>query len=68
MSAVDYLVGRHHVGESYLAVVRFVLNHLQGGRKAFLACDKESRRKLISHIVKTHKRNRNVYTRVMRGL
>jgi len=51
-------------GEGYLAAVRYVLSRLNGGRRAFFACDKESRRELISHIVKTHKHDRNIYSRM----
>lgn len=68
MSAVSMIVGRRSVGEDYLSVVRYVLSRLKGGRRAFLASDKESRRELLSHIIKTHRRNRNVYTQVTGGI
>ncbi len=68
MSVVSMIVGRRHVGEGYLSVVRYVLSRLRGGRKSFLACDRESRRELISHIIKTHRQNRRIYTQVTGGL
>lgn len=66
--AVMGIVSRRHVAEGYLSVVRYVLSRLKGGRKAFFAGDKESRRELIKHILKTHQYNRSIYIRVMGGL
>lgn len=68
MYALNHVVGSMPVSSDYLRVVRYVLSRLKGGRKAFLASDKESRRELIKNIIKTHQYNRNIYIRVMGGL
>lgn len=65
---IRMLVGRRHVGESNLRVVRYVLSRLAGGRRSFFKLARRQRRKLIKDIVREHAHNRRIYVQVMGGI
>jgi len=65
---IRMLVGRRHVGESYLSVLRYVLSRLIGKRKAFLKLSRTQRHKLVREVFRAHRANRAVYVRVMGGI
>lgn len=62
---VRQIVGRRHVGESYLEVLRHVLSKLKGGRKTWLRLPKFHRRHLIASVIQHHRENRVQYRQVM---
>jgi hypothetical protein len=64
---IRHLVGQVHVGTGYLGVLSFVLSHLVGGRKAFLALSRTQRHKFVRSVFNEHRNNRRVYAQVMGG-
>jgi hypothetical protein len=62
---VRQIIGRLHVGESYLAVLRHVLSKIKGGRKFWLKLPKFHRRHLIASVIQHHRENRVEYRQVM---
>jgi len=64
---IRQIVGRCHVGQSYLSVVRYVCSRLRHGRQTFLNASKDQRRLLIAMTIEQHKRNRAEYGDVMGG-
>ena len=62
---ISRIVGRQHVGESFLAVVREVLSCMKGGRKGWLKFPKHERRYAIAASIQHHKENRIQYRQVM---
>ena len=64
---VRQIVGRCHVGEDYLSVVRYVLSKLKGGRTAFFTVPRDERRYIIGSTLACHAENRNTYSAVMGG-
>lgn len=62
---VRQIVGRCHVGESYFAVLRYVLAKIKGGRKEWLRLPKFHRRHLIASVLQHHRENRIEYRQVM---
>lgn len=62
---VRQIVGRCHVGETYLEVLRHVLTKLKGGRKTWLLLPKLNRRHLIAAVIQHHRENRVLYRQVM---
>ena len=62
---VRQIVGRLHVGESYLEVLRHVLTKLKGGRKTWLQLPKFHRRHLVAAVIQHHRENRSLYRHVM---
>jgi len=62
---VNRMVGRLHVGESFLAVVRYVMSRMQGGRKGVLRDARFRRRYIIAAAIHAHMENRVLYRQVM---
>ena len=62
---VSRMVGRLHVGQSYLAAVRYVMSRMQGGRKYVLRDAKSTRRYIIAAAIHAHLENRIQYRQVM---
>ena len=58
---ISWLVGKCHVADSYLTVLRFVVSKIKGGVKTFRALSREERRKVISATFKAHKENRELF-------
>lgn len=64
---IRQIVARCHVGESNLAVIRYVVSRLKEQRKTFLAMKRQQRRKLIRDTISAHAQNRKLYRAVMCG-
>lgn len=62
---INRIVARLHVGQSYLAVVRYVMSRLQGKRKGVLRYAKHMRRYVIAAAIQAHAANRVEYRQVM---
>ena len=62
---VSRMVGRCHVGESILEVLRYVVSRLDGGRKGFLKLGRNTRRYVIAAAISAHEENRGLYRHVM---
>ena len=62
---VQRMVDRLHVGESYIAAVRYVMSRMQGGRKFVLGDAKTTRRYIIAATLHAHMENRIWYRQVM---
>ena len=62
---ISQIVVRCHVSESTLAVVRYVLSRMNGGRKGFLKNAKHRRRYAIAAAIQQHAENRVEYRQVM---
>jgi predicted transcriptional regulator len=62
---IGQIVGRCHVSESTLAVVRYVLSRMNGERKGFLKNAKHQRRYTIAAAIQQHRENRIEYRQVM---
>ena len=58
MSIVSNIVGRCHVYDSNLKVIRYVLSRMNPG--SFRKATRKQRRKLLREIIHTHKANRDV--------
>ncbi len=67
MPILSRIVGNCHVGESYLSVIRTVISKMREGHKTFKSLGPKSRRTILREIIKTHKRNRQLYQFVMTG-
>lgn len=59
------IIGRLHVGESNLAVIRYCLSRLRKG--AFRKMKKPLRRQFLQSCIRIHADNRALYLRVMGG-
>lgn len=59
------IVGRCHVGDSMLSVVREVIRKMPKGRKGWLQLNKSKRRYSIAASIQHHAMNRIVYRQVM---
>ena len=68
---MDYIirniVGRCHVGDGYLAVIRYAISRLKHKRRGFLAMSRPQRREFLRLCITTHAENRRVYIAVMTG-
>lgn len=64
---VRQIVGRCHVAQSDLSVIRYVVSRLKAGRETFLAMPRLSRKVFLKQIVACHRANRDEYDFVMRG-
>jgi hypothetical protein len=64
---IRMLVGQVHVGTPYLRVLRYVISHLQGRRRAFLALSRAQRHKLVRQVFSAHRANRRIYVQVTGG-
>lgn len=56
---IAMIVGRCHVGDSYLKVLRYVISRTKAG--AFAKLPRKERRKLIREVFKQHKANRDLF-------
>jgi len=64
---IRQIVGRCHVGESNMSVLRYAVSRLKHGRKTFLSMPKASRRKFMTLCIHAHAENRDLYRAVMLG-
>ena len=64
---IAWLVGKCHVGESYLDVLRFVISKLKGGKATYRGLPRKDRRALVKAVFKAHCENRELYGYVMKG-
>lgn len=64
---VSQIVGRCHVGDSYLQVIRYAVSRFRDGRRAFLGMSRPDRRRFLEEVVAAHRENRDLYSHVMRG-
>jgi hypothetical protein len=64
---VRQIVGRCHVRETYRWVIRYVISRMANGYQTFRSLPRKRRKDLLRSIVKCHRDNRKLYTRVMRG-
>lgn len=64
MSMISMIVGRCHVADSNLSVIRYVLSRMNPG--SFRKAPRRQRRKLLRDVIREHQRNRQLYRRVMR--
>ena len=64
---IERLVSRCHVGESNLAVIRYVISRLADGRRTFLALPRDKRRYLMTESIRHHQANRDLYGAVITG-
>ena len=53
------MVGRCHVSESNLSVIRYVLSRMKKG--AFRKAPKADRREILEDIIKHHQENQNLF-------
>lgn len=58
---ISLIVGRCHVGDSYLSVLRYVISRMAGKRETWAKLPRKDRRKLMRQIFKTHKANRDLF-------
>jgi hypothetical protein len=61
------IVGRCHVGDGYLSVIRYAISRLRRKRRGFLALSRPQRREFLRLCINTHAENRRVYISVMTG-
>ena len=64
---ISRIVGRFHVSESILSIVRQSIIAMQKSRKKFFSMPKKHRRYMIAACIQHHKINRNIYRQVMTG-
>ena len=65
---IRQIVGRCHVSDSNLAVIRYVISCMaKPGYQTYRKLDKTHRRKLLEKIIECHKDNREVYHFATRG-
>jgi len=62
---IRMIVNRCHVGESNLAVIRYVLSRMKPG--SWWALPKPDRHEILAEIIEAHKDNRDLYARVVTG-
>ena len=62
---IRMIVGRCHVGESYLQVIRYVLSRMKKG--SFRKAPRAVRRKTLKEIIRCHRENRRLYHQVVTG-
>lgn len=62
---ISLIVGRCHVSESNLAVIRYLLSRMKKG--AFRKLPRSERRKVIRTALACHAENRSLYIAVMGG-
>ena len=67
MSIISQIVGRCHVSESNLTVVRYVISKLRHGKKTFRSLSRKDRREMIAECIRHHQANRKLYAQVMGG-
>lgn len=62
---IDQIVGRCHVGESYVSVIKYVVSRFRAGEWRKLT--RKERRRIMRRAMRIHRRNRELYASVMRG-
>lgn len=62
---IRQIVGRCHVSDSNLRVIRYVLSRLRNGFKTFKAWPRNERRKFLRLVVKEHAANKRLFSEVM---
>lgn len=62
---IAMIVGRCHVGESNLSVIRYVLSRMNPG--AFRKAPRAQRRELLKQIIACHRENQELYQCVQTG-
>lgn len=62
---IDMLVGRCHVGQSNLAVIRYVKSRVKRG--AWRKMDRSKRKEIMRAVIEAHRNNRALYHAVMTG-
>lgn len=62
---IEMIVGRCHVGQSNLAVIRYFLSRLKRG--SWRKMDRSKRKDILRQVIKAHAANRGLYDYVMRG-
>ena len=64
---IRQIVGRCHVADSNLRVIRYVVSRLRDGKRTFLAMSREKKRALLGQTIACHAENRELYGWVMSG-
>jgi hypothetical protein len=64
---IRQIVGRCHVSQSNLAVIRYVISRLKHGYKTWLTLDKAARKDLLREIIEAHAENKRLYEFAERG-
>lgn len=62
---IQRIVGRCHVGESILEVVRYMTTRMKDGRAGWLKWTRSQKRYTIAATIQHHMENRGEYRRVM---
>lgn len=62
---ISQIVGRCHVSDSNLKVIRYFLSRLKKG--AWRKTDKATRKQILRQIIETHRENKELYLAVMTG-
>jgi len=62
---LNQVVGRCHVGQSNLAVIRYAISRLANQWRTFKALPRFKRRKFMRDVIKVHAANQALYQRVM---
>ena len=63
---IGQIVGRCHVGQPYVEVLRYVVSRLKSG--AWEKMPRADRRSVVATVVKEHNENRDLYRSVMGGV
>lgn len=62
---INQIVGRCHVGESYVSVIKYLVSRFKKG--AWRGLSRSERRRWMREAIACHKRNRRLYASVMSG-
>jgi hypothetical protein len=64
---VCQIVGRRHVSESNLQVIRYVVSRLRRKHATFAGMPRKDRRAFLRQVITAHQDNRAMYVAVMGG-
>lgn len=62
---ISMIVGRCHVGKSYVAVIKYVVSRMKKG--AWRKLPRGERKRIMREIIRCHRANRKLYHAVMTG-
>lgn len=64
---IRQIVGRCHISDSNMSVIRYVISRLRDGHATFRAMAPSLRRQLLREIIQAHRGNQRLYVEVMSG-
>lgn len=64
---IRQVVGRRHVGDSTMSVIRYAVSRLKNGYATLKTADATQRRMFFEMVAAEHRENRELYSSVMGG-